>query len=123
MQHSNSHFSSFLDSMEQVNNFKGGVIVNKKGTIVADNFKDFSRAEQIAALTSDTLNNTIGFTREGRTGRFRNILLEGSFGKIYVIALNTSGYYAAITGTKGMNIGMINAIFAELTSDIDKIKS
>ena len=119
MQQIKSIFFSFLESVEQVSGFKGGLIVNKKGSVVADCFKDRSQVEQIAAVTFETLTYTAEFTQKGRTGQFKNILLEGAFSKVYIMALHSSGYYAAISGTKGMNVAMIRAVFEELTSEIN----
>lgn len=102
---------SFLESVKQVSGYKGCVVINKKGKIISSDFNDKAQAEKITLIQSETLKYTNKLIREGRTGHFENILLEGSFGRIYIMPVQASTYYAAILGSESLNIGMIKAYY------------
>lgn len=109
----NNGFESFLNTLMQIPEVTGGVVLDEKKGIICHSLHHQNEAEKYAQLVQDSVTLMQSLTNESRVGRFKSIHLKGSFGNIYIINFLLKNIYAAIIGNEAMNIGFIRAIYDE----------
>lgn len=106
-------FESFLNTLNQVPDVSGGVVIDEKKGIICHNLNQLHDAEKYAQFIHDSILFMQELSNESRVGRFKSIHLKGNFGNIYIINFLYKNIYAAIIGNDAMNIGFIRAIYDE----------
>ncbi|MBD3287187.1 hypothetical protein GF337_00140 [candidate division KSB1 bacterium] len=89
------------------------LLIDKNGQIASHNFVDEQNAMNIRSVMRKAIMLTNKFSREGRFGKHKDIVLEGDFGKIMITNAPISGYFIALIGSINMNSGMIHAMIEE----------
>ncbi|MBN2089675.1 hypothetical protein JW964_08675 [candidate division KSB1 bacterium] len=115
----NYAFESFLNTLAQIPEVAGGVVLDEKKGIICHNLNQLNDAEKYAQFIQDSILFMQELSQESRVGRFKSIHLKGNFGNIYIINFLYKNVYAAIIGNDEMNIGFIRAIYEEVLYHIE----
>ncbi len=115
------NFDSFLNTLTQIPEVTGGVVLDEKKGIICHNLNQLNDAEKYAQFIQDSISFMQELSKESRVGRFKSIHLKGNFGNIYIINFLSKNIYAAVIGNESMNIGFIRAIYEEALYEMEKV--
>jgi predicted regulator of Ras-like GTPase activity (Roadblock/LC7/MglB family) len=117
----NYTFETFLNTLIQIPEVSGGVVLDEKKGIICHNLNQLNDAEKYAQFITDSIVFMQELSKESRVGRFKSIHLKGNFGNIYIINFLAKNIYAAVIGNESMNIGFIRAIYEETLYEMEKV--
>ncbi|MBN1348510.1 roadblock/LC7 domain-containing protein [candidate division KSB1 bacterium] len=107
----NAHkIDAILDDLNEVSGIDGIILANEKVEIIRQKWNSDSAAlEQFQSLIKNAVEIIQAFAGEISHAKLDSMLHEGTFGKIFIIAMPEHNLIVIIFGNSTLNVGMAKA--------------
>ncbi len=108
-----------LNELTRIEGSEGAAIVGIDGMVIASKLDKKFAQDKMAALISHTVMTANKVLTEAALGKPDSVIIEGTDGKVVLMASEKAKVFIFVIGTKDMNLGMARIILDDAIEDFD----
>ena len=110
-----------LDKLSGIEGSYGGAIVSRDGMVIASKVDKRFANDKIAALASEAVKICNRVIQEAHFGSPQQMVIEGTEGKMCIVATGKGGIFINILGSNDLSLGMARIVLEEAAEEFKEI--